>query len=652
MKPLKSSRQRFAAFQEKLRRGEVPIGGRRHGPPPPPGDEDEAPSIHRKKYLRQYRDWLWPHRKVLIGLFMLASVAAVLEMVSPAAGGILIDRVLLAEQMSRAEKMLWLNGAGIGLLLLLVIARTIEAFREYGLMKLNHRVVVELRQKLHHRMLRLSLDDLQSMKTGGIVSRLSGDVDQMTSLVQMAIISPGVACIRILVALCVLYAWNWRLALAATAILPPSIWVSIMWVRKVRPIFRAARQTRGEVDGRATETFGGIRVVRTYRREAREQHDYAVGHHTVVRKRIFARMIALSVDIVWQLLIPAISLSIIWIGGLLYLRDRATIGQIMAFQAYVVMLMWPIFRIVFSISQLQQALAAMDRVFEVLDKPLDKPDPADALPAPRTVDRMTLEDVTFAYEPGRPVLQDISLEAPGQSVVALVGPSGAGKTTLVDIIARFYDPTRGRVLLNGIDLRRFRLSDYRRMLAIVQQDVFLFDGTVFENIAYGRRGATLAEVIDAAERANADVFITQLAEGYDTLIGERGVKLSGGQRQRISIARAILADPQILILDEATSNLDTESEQLIQQALSELYRNRTTFVIAHRLSTIAHADMIVVLHTGRVVEVGRHDQLLAENGMYAQMIQRQRATMSDDLDTVQWDRHMRPGDPPGTDHGD
>jgi ATP-binding cassette subfamily B protein/subfamily B ATP-binding cassette protein MsbA len=331
----------------------------------------------------------------------------------------------------------------------------------------------------------------------------------------------------------------------------------------------------------------------------------------------------LTLGAVWGLMIPATSLLIVWYGGWLVLRGEAQIGDIFAFQIYAVMLLQPIWSIVNSISQTQRSLAAMERVFEVLALPLDKPDAPDAIDAPTHVESIEFDGVRFEYRENTAVIDDFSLEVPGGSVVALVGPSGAGKTTLTDLVARFHDPTRGRILLNGIDLRHLRLRGYRSLLAIVQQETFLFDGTVKENIAYGKRHITDADIRDAAIRANAHEFIERLPEGYDTIIGERGFKLSGGQRQRLSIARAILADPQILILDEATSNLDTESEQLIQSSLAELFKGRTTFVIAHRLSTVTHADIIVAMEGGRIVEVGTHGQLMDRRGFYFDMVDRQ-----------------------------
>jgi len=295
----------------------------------------------------------------------------------------------------------------------------------------------------------------------------------------------------------------------------------------------------------------------------------------------------------------------------------------MAFQWYTFLLLNPVWNIVNSFSELQRSLAAMERVFEVLALEDDKPDRPDAQDAPSTVHEIRFDHVDFEYREGRPVVRDFDVRVPGGSVVALVGRSGAGKTTVTDLVARFHDPTRGRILLNGTDIRDFRLRSYRDLLAIVQQEVFLFDGSVGDNIAYGRQDATDAEIEDAARRANAHEFIEHLPEGYDTFIGERGVKLSGGQQQRLAIARAFLKAPQILILDEATSNLDTESEQLIQGSMGRLLAGRTTFVIAHRLSTIRRADLILLLEEGRVVESGGHEELMLARGRYQEMVVRQ-----------------------------
>jgi ATP-binding cassette, subfamily B, bacterial len=307
----------------------------------------------------------------------------------------------------------------------------------------------------------------------------------------------------------------------------------------------------------------------------------------------------------------------------LNLTGGASVGDIMAFQWYTFLLLNPVWQIVNSFSELQRSLAAMERVFEVLAMENDKPDKPTACDTPTVVREIQFDHVDFEYRDGQPVIRDFNVVVPGGTVVALVGRSGAGKTTVTDLVARFHDPTRGRILLNGTDIRDFRLRTYRDLLAIVQQDVFLFDGSVRDNIAYGRHDATDAEVEDAARRANAHEFISALPERYHAFIGERGVKLSGGQCQRLAIARAFLASPQILILDEATSNLDTESEQLIQASMTTLLAGRTTFVIAHRLSTIRRADLILLLDEGRIVERGNHEELMRARGGYYRMVLRQ-----------------------------
>jgi ATP-binding cassette subfamily B protein/subfamily B ATP-binding cassette protein MsbA len=318
-----------------------------------------------------------------------------------------------------------------------------------------------------------------------------------------------------------------------------------------------------------------------------------------------------------------VNVVIVWYGGFLHLSHRASIGDIMAFQWYTFLLLNPVWNIVNSFSELQRSLAAMERVFEILAMDQDKPDKPDALEAPAVVRELRFENVEFEYRTGRPVVRDFNVLVPSGSVVALVGRSGAGKTTVTDLVARFHDPVQGRILLNGTDIRDFRLASYRDLLAIVQQDVFLFDGSVRDNIAYGRHDASNDQIEDAARRANAHEFIIKLPEQYDTFIGERGVKLSGGQQQRLAIARAVLKSPQILILDEATSNLDTESEQLIQASMSTLLAGRTTFVIAHRLSTVRRADLILLMDEGRVLERGRHEELMEARGAYYGMVLRQ-----------------------------
>jgi ATP-binding cassette subfamily B protein/subfamily B ATP-binding cassette protein MsbA len=470
------------------------------------------------------------------------------------------------------------------------------------------------------------------MKTGGILSRLTGDIDTTTGLLQLGLISPSISVIRLLIAIGVLITLNWRLAVMALAVIPGAMFMSFIFARRVRPIYRTVRKDVERIDGRVGEAFSGIRVVRAFGREARELLDYMSGRHTVLRKELFAQRRELVLWTSWGLLVAGINVVIIWYGGYLNVAGRASIGDIMAFQWYTFLLLNPVWNLVNSFSELQRSLAAMERVFEVLGMADDKPDRPDATDAPAIVHEVRFEDVEFEYRVDRPVVRDFDVTVPGGTVVALVGRSGAGKTTVTDLVARFHDPTKGRILLNGADIRNFRLRTYRDLLAIVQQDVFLFDGSVRDNIAYSRHDASDAEVEDAARRANAHEFIDKLPERYDTFVGERGVKLSGGQQQRLAIARAILASPQILILDEATSNLDTESEQLIQASMATLLAGRTTFVIAHRLSTIRRADLILLMEEGRVIERGTHQELMHERGVYHGMVLRQMESQSENVE--------------------
>lgn len=641
MKLLHSSRQRYRDFVEHYKRRRLDeVSDNLDNPESRSvtsnGEAAAKPQLpkrkSRRKYLRKYLRSLWPHRYAVGVVFLLALIVAGMEMIEPLFMRFIIDRVLTNPDLDTASRLRHLNLAGGTFLTVIIVSKLISVLKDYRQRILNTRVMLTLRRLLFDRLLHLPLPKLWDMKTGGILSRLTGDIDTTTGLLQMAIVSPSLSIIRLVIAVAVLLTLNWRLALMAMAVIPGAMLMSFASARRIRPIYRSVRKDVELIDGRVGETFSGIRIVRAFGREMRENLDYMRGRHTVLRKELFAHRRELVLWTSWGLLMAGVNVIIIWFGGYLNVVGRASIGDIMAFQWYTFLLLSPVWNIVNSFSELQRSLAATERVFEVLDMDSDKPDRPGAIDAPKVVEEIRFEDVEFEYREGRPVVRDLNVVVPGGSVVALVGRSGAGKTTVTDLVARFHDPTRGRILVNGADIRDFRLNTYRDLLAIVQQDVFLFDGSVRDNIAYGQHKATDAEIEDAARRANAHEFIDKLPLGYQTLVGERGVKLSGGQQQRLAIARAILASPQILILDEATSNLDTESEQLIQASMASLLAGRTTFVIAHRLSTVRRADLILLMDEGRVVERGRHDELMAARGLYHSMVRRQMESHSENVE--------------------
>ncbi|HEY3499350.1 MAG TPA: ABC transporter ATP-binding protein [Polyangiaceae bacterium] len=605
-----TSRRRYAEFR-RLRRDTLAS----FAPPESRG---------RREYAKNYLSWLRPHSGRLAFIVALAVVAIVFDMVWPLVSRHLVDDVLLSDRLPPEQKLRELMLYCGCVAALFVTGSVLNLWRGFRMQLLTARLAFGLRSRLYERILRLSLGEVTEMKTGGVISRLSSDVDAATGLLQQALLSPLLSSIRLIATLFIIFTLNWKISAVVLLAVPPIMIIQNLWIRRVRTIWKSMGQDRQDIDARVGEALGGLRVVRGFGRERREELAYAVGHHTVIRKQMLATGTQRAVGLIWDLIMPLTQVAIMGFGGYLVIRGQTTLGTLVAFQGYIWRLLDPVMSIASSISETQRGLAALERVTDVLDKRPEKPDRPGAVDVPLPVRELRFEHVGFSYRPDVPVIHDFELSVPGGSVVALVGPSGAGKTTVTDLVARFHDPSEGRILLNGVDLRDIRLKSYRSLLGIVQQEVFLFDGTVRENIAYGRRTATDAEIRDAARRANALEFIDRLPDGFDTLVGERGVKLSGGQRQRLSIARALLADPAILILDEATSSLDTESELLIQASMQELLRDRTTFVIAHRLSTIRHATKIVVLDRGHVREVGTHAELMKAGGMYQAMVELQR----------------------------
>ena len=499
------------------------------------------------------------------------------------------------------------------------------------------RLQARIRKRVFEHAVRLPLHRVYQLKSGGVASILREDAGGIAELVFSMLYNPWRAVVRLLGSLIILSITDWRLLTGALLLLPTVYLTHKTWISRIRPMWRDIRHSRQTIDGQATEAFGGMRVVRAFGRQRAETARFTRNNHFMIRQELLAWWFSRGIDTGWAVLIPTASALLLWYGGTRVLDGAMTTGELVMFLMYLAWLLEPLATLAGSATAFQNSLAGLDRVQDLLEEPVEFADVRDGTTPlnPDTVrGHLRLTDVGFTYpDSERAVLEDISLDAEAGQVIALVGTSGSGKTTLCNLIARFYDPTTGTVELDGRDLRTIDIESYRRLLGIVEQDIFLFDGTVAENISYGRRSATREEVQQVAELANAHVFIEDLDDGYDTLIGERGVRLSGGQRQRIAIARALLADPKILILDEATSNLDTESERLIQESLETLMRDRTCFVIAHRLSTIAHADLIAVLDHGRLIESGTHAELTARSGRYQRMVAMQLEDMMEGAST-------------------
>jgi ATP-binding cassette subfamily B protein len=526
--------------------------------------------------------------------------------------------------------LLYWVGATVGIVSLLATVIHLSG-RWYATKAVNKLQVATRRQVFAHAV-RLPLHRVYQLKSGGATSLLRDDAGGISDLVFSMLYNPWRAIIQLIGSLIVLAWVDWRMMLAGLLLVPAVYASHRTWINRIRPLYRDIRSQRQTIDSQTTEAFGGMRVVRTYGRERSETTRFVVGNHLMARQQLFVWWWTRVVELIWEVIIPVASIGLLIYGGAQVLNGTLTIGDVTMFLIYLTMLLGPLATLANSATTFQSSLAGLDRVLDLLEEPLETSHtpPTQTLAIDHARGRINFAGVGFKY-PGSQqfVLQDIDLEIePGQTV-ALVGRSGAGKTTLCNLVARFYDPTAGNITLDGVDLRELPVQEYRSLLGIVEQDVFLFDGTIAENIGYGLRNASSQAIEQAAVAANADEFIRALEQGYDTLIGERGVRLSGGQRQRLAIARALLANPRILILDEATSNLDSESERLIHDSLERLMRGRTSFVIAHRLSTIVRANKIVVMEQGRIVEIGTHEELMGSSGRYRQMVELQTSAYSE-----------------------
>lgn len=587
--------------------------------------------------FREFWVLLGPHRTAVVGSLAILTVAILLKLVPPYATKLAIDSVLtdppkplpslivgwVGEDDSGQSPMRLLASIAAAVVVVTILATAIGLLARWTATRTSNSAVVTIRRRVYDHAIQLPLQQVQEMKSGGVSSLIREDAGGIAELIFSMLYNPWRAIVQFVGSLVILMLVDWKLMLGGLLLLP-IVWVTHRtWINRIRPLFRDIRKQRQSIDATATETFGGIRVVRTFARRRSESARFVREGDFLVRQQLYTWWWTRTIELIWEVVIPLASTGLLLYGGYQIIQAELTLGELMMFLVYLTMLLDPLATLAGSAVTFQTNLAALDRVLDVLEQDGEFPEnpAAIVLERPATSGAISIRGVSFCYpKTDREVLHQISLEVePGQTV-ALVGRSGSGKTTLTNLIARFYDPTSGSIHVDGYDLRDVDPQSYRRMLGIVEQDVFLFDGSIRENILYARRRATQDELLAASRAAAADEFIRALPDGYDTLIGERGFKLSGGQRQRIAIARAILADPKILILDEATSNLDSESERLIQQSLRDLLRGRTAFVIAHRLSTIRGADKIVVIEDGRIVQVGTHDVLLEQSGRYRDMI--------------------------------
>jgi subfamily B ATP-binding cassette protein MsbA len=562
--------------------------------------------------FRQYR------RGLAIG-FSLMIVGRLLGFVLPASTKFLIDNVLTQGQWELLGPLALAVGG----------ATLLQAGTSFAVAQVvsiaAQKAIMEMRKRVQERVTRLPTSFFDNTQSGVLISRIMTDAEGIRNLIGTGIIQLVGGALTALLALGVLFWLNWQLTLAILVFLLAFGAAMAYAFATLRPIFRERGKINADVTGRLAETLGGIRVVKAYRMEERGQRAFAGGVLRLfqnIKRSITGTSIITAVATV---IVGVIGVLLIFFGGRAIQAGTMTLGDLVMYVAFVSVLAQPIIQMSAIGTQISEAFAGLDRIREVMSLDTEDAHDDDLAPMPEPHGRIELRDVHFAYEEGVPVLQGVSLDAPAGTTTALVGSSGSGKSTLVSLIMAFVRPGSGQVLIDGRDLSGVRLGDYRRHLGVVLQENFLFDGTVADNIRFARPDASVDEVVRVSKLANADGFIRGFPDGYDTVVGERGIKLSGGQRQRIAIARALLADPKILILDEATSSLDSESEALIQEGLERLQRGRTVFVIAHRLSTIRKADQILVLEEGEIVERGSHAELLAAGGRYRDLHEKQYA---------------------------
>jgi ABC-type multidrug transport system fused ATPase/permease subunit len=580
------------------------------------------PRPQLRAILPLVKELVRPRKGLLTLGFLLMAINRIAALVLPYSTRFLIDNVIVKRHVEILKP----------LVLAVLVATLIQGITSFSLTQLlskaAQRLIAELRQKVQAHVGRLSVSFHDSTKSGVLVSRIMSDVEGVRNLIGTGLVDLAGGLITASIALVVLFRISSLMTVLAFGFLTCFAFALKKAFQTIRPIFRERGKINAEVTGRLAESLGGIRVVKGYHAEVREEQVFSGGVmrllNNVMRTLTATSVMGLSASV----LLGIVGAVIMYVGAKQILAGSLTIGGFFTYTLFMGFLIAPVMQIVQIGTQLTEALAGLERTQEILKESAEDSDPKRVVMLPEIKGDVDFRNVSFSYDGARTVLNDISFHAGPDTVTALVGSSGSGKSTTIGLISAFYVPTQGAVLVDGVDLSTVRLDSYRTQLGVVLQESFLFDGTIRENVAFSRPGASEEAVMRACKIARVDEFAENFADKYDTIVGERGVKLSGGQRQRISIARAILAEPRILILDEATSSLDSESEQMIQEGLSYLMRGRTTFVIAHRLSTIRRADQILVIEQGRVVERGSHEQLYAAQGRYYELYTKQHGVES------------------------
>lgn len=579
--------------------------------------EEKKKRVTATSAWRDARELIWTHRYRLgIGMVLMI-INRLVGLILPASSKYLIDDVVLKQRSDLLVPLALAAGA----------ATLVQAFTSFTLAQVlgvaAQRAITEMRKRVQEHVARLPIRYFDSTQTGVLISRIMNDAEGIRNLVGTGLVQLIGGLMTAAIALVVLFYLNWRLTSITLLALAAFGGVMAVAFKKLRPLFRERGKIHAEVTGRLTESLGGIRIVKAYAAEKREELVFARGAHRLFRNVARSMTAVSGVTAFSTVIVGVVGVILILVGGNAVLEGQMTLGDLFMYMIFTGLVAAPLVEIASIGTQITEAFAGLDRIREIQQMSTEDEDEAQRSALETIVGEIAFHDVSFEYNDDSPVLRNVSFVAPAGSTTALVGSSGSGKSTLISLVMAFNRPLSGEITLDGFHLASIRLKDYRNQLGVVLQDNFLFDGTIAENIGFSHPHATREEIIAASRIAHCEEFIDGFADGYDTIVGERGVKLSGGQRQRVAIARAILARPKILILDEATSSLDSESEALIQDGLQTLRRGRTTFVIAHRLSTIRSADQILVLEGGEIVERGTHDELLAAAGRYKQLYDKQ-----------------------------